>query len=96
MTAVLTQAAYAKIVNMADELEAVKRTGRRWTAADRARDKARDEHFAAVLEALRNGAVPTEVYKISPFTSTHLRGVAREAGIPAARRGKQPPPGEAD
>jgi hypothetical protein len=81
---------------MADELEAVRRTAKRWSAADRARDRARDDHFAAVLEALRGGAVPTEVYKISPFTGTHLRGLARDAGIPAATRGKKPPPGVAE
>jgi hypothetical protein len=71
---------------MSDELDAVRRTARRWNAADKARDRARDEHFAAVLDALRAGVPPTEVYDLSPFTATHLRGVARDAGLPAARR----------
>jgi hypothetical protein len=75
-------------MRMDDELEAVKQTGRRYTAADKARDRARDEHFAAVLAALRAGKPPTDVAELSPFTATHLRQIAREAGIekPATRR----------
>jgi len=71
---------------MSDELEAVSKTGRKWAAADAARDKARDEHFAAVLAALEAGEPPTDVYALSPFTATHLRGVARDAGLPAAKK----------
>jgi hypothetical protein len=78
------------IVVMSDEMDAVKSTARRWRSADKARDRARDDHFAAVLAALRAGEVPTEVYGESPFTATHLRGLARDAGIP---RGKKRPRG---
>ena len=74
---------------MDDELEAVKQTGRRWSAADRARDKARDEHFTAVVAALKAGRTPTDVSDLSPFTATHLRQVARDAGIPPAVKGKR-------
>jgi hypothetical protein len=76
---------------MSDEMDAVIRTGRKWSAADRARDRARDEHFAAVLAALKAGEAPTEVYDGSPFTQTHLRGLARDAGIPRATRRRKPP-----
>lgn len=74
---------------MSDEMDAVIRTGRKWSAADRARDRARDEHFAAVLAALRADEVPTDVYDNSPFTQTHLRTLARDAGIPPGKRRKQ-------
>jgi hypothetical protein len=67
-------------------MDAVRSTARKWQRADRARDRARDEHFAAVLAALRAGEFPTDVYESSPFTQTHLRGLARDAGIPGATR----------
>ena len=78
---------------MDDKLEAVRQSGRRYTAADKARDKARDEHFAAVVAALLAGEAPTDVAELSPFTATHLRQVARDAGVPAAtgrRKGPHP------
>jgi hypothetical protein len=85
-------------MRMDDELEAVRQTGRRYTSADKARDKARDEHFAAVVAALRAGEAPTDVADLSPFTATHLRQVARDAGIeapakrrPPRRRSSMPP-----
>ena len=70
-------------------MDAVRRTARKVRAADKARDKARDEHVAAVLAALRAEEAPTEVYGASPFTATHLRGLAREAGIPPKRRRRE-------
>ena len=75
-------------MRMDEELEAVRQTGRRYAAADKAREKARDEHFAAVLAALKAGKAPTDVSELSPFTATHLRQVARDAGIekPTTRR----------
>jgi len=76
---------------MDDELEAVTQTGRRWRSADKARDKARAEHFGAVIAALRAGQPPTEIAERSPFTAAHLRKIARDAGIPAATRQKRPP-----
>ena len=82
------QAVCARVMRMDDELEAVRQTGRRYTAADKARDKARDEHFAAVVVALQAEKAPTDVSELSPFTATHLRQVARDAGIeaPVTRR----------
>ena len=84
------QAVCGRVMRMEDELEAVKQTARRYTAADKARDKARDEHFTAVLTALRAGKAPTDVSDLSPFTSTHLRQVARDAGIEAPARRRPP------
>ena len=52
-------------------------------------DEARAEHIAAVLAALRGGRPPMKVAELSPFTDTHLRQLAREAGIPPAVKGKR-------
>lgn len=72
---------------MDDHEAAVKATGRRL----RGYDKARDEHVAAVIAALRAGHRPTDVASWSPFTAAYLRKLAREAGIPPARKGGRPP-----
>jgi transposase InsO family protein len=76
---------------MDDELEAVKQSGRRWSAADRARDRIRDEHFADVLAALRAGQPPTVIADLSPYTATHLRKIARDHGIPPASKRRRRP-----
>jgi len=39
------------------------------------------------LEMLRAGEPPTVVAERCPFTATHLRALARKAGIEPARRG---------
>ncbi len=75
---------------MSDELEAVRQTGRRWTAVNKAREQARDAHFDAVVAALRAGEAPTEVAQRSPFTATTLRCLARGADIPPAKRRPRP------
>lgn len=77
---------------MDDDLEAVRRTARRFAAAERARNAARTAHLAAVLTALRDGQPPTVIARLSPFTSAHLRKIAREDGIPPARRGRKASP----
>ena len=50
---------------------------------------AKEQHIAAVLAALRAGRPPMKVAELSPFTDTHLRQLAREAGIPPAVKGKR-------
>lgn len=71
-----------------DEHEtAVRTTGRKV----RALSKAREEHIAAVVAALKAGKRPTDVASWSPFTPAHLRKLAREAGIPPAKKGDGPP-----
>jgi hypothetical protein len=74
---------------MDDELEAVTQTARRLRSADKARDKARDDHIDAVLVALRAGQPPTEIADRSPLTAARLRQIAREAGIPPATKGRR-------
>jgi predicted RNA-binding protein associated with RNAse of E/G family len=66
------------------DLEAATRRYRK-TATDH--DKARDATVAAVLAALRAGVAPVEVERLSPFTGTYIRKMAREHGIPPAPPG---------
>lgn len=71
-----------------DELEAaVRSTGRKVAA----HEKERNAHVAAVIAALRAGKRPTDVAVWSPFTPSYLRKLAREAGVPAAKKGVSPP-----
>jgi predicted GIY-YIG superfamily endonuclease len=48
-------------------------------------------HIADVLAALKAGHRPTDVTEWSAFTATYIRKLAREAGIPPARRGGSGP-----
>lgn len=50
-----------------------------------------DQHVAAVLAALKAGERPTDVTEWAAFTSTYIRRLAREAGIPPAKRGGSGP-----
>jgi hypothetical protein len=51
------------------------------------REQARKLVVARALEALRGGAEPGDVYDRSPFTSTQMRTLAREAGVPPGKPG---------
>lgn len=62
---------------------AVRTTGERVAAAE----KARDEHIAAVVAALEAGKRPTDVASWSPFSAAYLRRLARRKGIPPAVKG---------
>jgi hypothetical protein len=73
---------------MDEQDEAVRQTGRRLRAADRARDRAHNEHIDAVLNALRAGRPPTGVADLSPLSAARLRQIARDAGVPPATKGK--------
>lgn len=57
--------------------------------ADKAREAALGAHVAAALAALRAGRPPTGVANLSPFTDAYIRQLAREAGIPPARKGQR-------
>lgn len=71
-----------------DELEAaVRTTGRRVARHERERS----EHIDAVVAALKGGKRPTDVASWSPFTSAHLRKLARRAGVPRAKKGDARP-----
>lgn len=61
-----------------------------YTQAQTAIDAARERTVTAIVAALRAGARPTEVDRISPFTPTYNRKKAREAGIEPGRSGGRP------
>jgi len=69
------------------DLEAATRRYRK-TAADH--EQAREATIAAVLAALRDGVPPVEVERLSPFTGTYIRRIARENDIPPATPGPKP------
>jgi len=60
---------------------------KRYEATARAHGAARDAAIEAVLRALAAGIAPTEVARLSPFTSAYIRKLAREKGMPPARPG---------
>lgn len=60
-------------------------------AVDAARDEARDLYIALAVAALRGGVEPGEVYRRVPLTSTQMRAIAREHGIPPGRPGIKTP-----
>jgi len=74
----------------AEAMQRLQMASRLYEEADRARASAHEAVIQAALDALRAGTQPGEVYKAVPFTSTHIRTLAREAGIPAGRPGKAP------
>ena len=82
------QALYGIISAMDEHDEAVKATAQRLRRAQSALDAAKEQHITAVLAALRAGRPPMGVAGLSPFTDTRLRQIAREAGIPPAKKGK--------
>jgi hypothetical protein len=60
---------------------------RRYRTAEAAQEEARQETISAVIAALRANISPTEVVRLSPFTATYVRRLAREHGIPPALPG---------
>jgi hypothetical protein len=73
--------------------EALTASARRYKRTDAAHEESRKAATADVIAALRAGMPPTRVADLSPFTATHVRKLAREAGIPPAKKGKQPAAG---
>jgi len=75
---------------MDDHEEALRASTRRYRRTEAAHKESREASTADVLAALRAGMPPTKAAGLSPFTATHVRKLARDAGIPPARKGKQP------
>jgi hypothetical protein len=69
--------------------EALRTSTRRYKRTETAHEESRKVSAADVLAALRAGVPPTRVAELSPFTATHVRKLAREAGIPPAVKGKR-------
>ena len=79
-------------VVMPDTREALSAATRRYRRTEAAHEEARQEVINAVIAALRDGVGPTEVERLSPFTSAYIRKLARENGIPPAPPGLKPSP----
>ena len=73
---------------MNENEEALRASTRRYRRTEAAHDESRKASTADVIAALKAGMPPTKVAELSPFTATHVRALAREAGIPPARKGK--------
>src|SRR5258707_1324603 len=58
-------------------------------AAKQERDESSTAMAGAVVAALLAGPQPTQVTEWSPFTATHVRKLARDAGVPPARKRKR-------
>lgn len=78
------------IITMDEHEEALKASTRRYRRTEAAHEESRKASTADVLAALKDGVPPTKVAALSPFTATHVRKLARDAGIPPARKGKPP------
>jgi len=80
-----------------DPLTELAEASTRFRELDAARNAAHQQVISAALNALRQGHQAGDVYRLVPFTSTHIRAIARLEGIPASRPGKRstkrkPPP----
>lgn len=73
-----------------EALKELRDASKHYEDADAARNRAHETVIARALDALRAGVQPGQVYGSVPFTSTHIRTLAREAGIPGGRPGKAP------
>ena len=69
--------------------EALRASARRYKRTDAAHEESRKAAAADVIAALRAGMPPTRVAELSPFTATRVRQLAREAGVPPAKKGQQ-------
>lgn len=72
---------------MTDPREQLVAATRRYRTAEAAQDKVRQETIAAVIAALRANVSPTEVVRLSPFTATYVRRLARDHDLPPAAPG---------
>lgn len=76
-----------RVADLDKLLEALDQANRRYEETEAAHTKSHREVVDAALAALRAGAEPGDVYARIPFTSTYMRALARDAGIPAGRPG---------
>jgi hypothetical protein len=76
------------VLGMEEHEEALRASTRRYRRTEAAHKESREASAADVIAALKAGMEPTKVANLSPFTATHVRKLAREAGIPPAVKGK--------
>lgn len=76
------------VLDMEEHEEALRASTRRYRRTEAAHKESREASTADVIAALKAGMRPAKVVELSPFTATHVRMLARGAGIPPARKGK--------
>lgn len=83
----VAQACCGTLLGVTDPRDELAAATRRYRHTEAAHEKARQVAIDAVLTALRANIGPTEVERLSPFTSAYIRKLARENGIPPASPG---------
>ena len=74
-------------VSVNDPRQSLSRASEKYRKDEQRLDQSRRVLIDAVVDALRAGVPPTEVVELSPFSSAHVRVIARQHGIPPARGG---------
>lgn len=69
-----------------DTLKQLSRSGARRIRAEREEREVAEELRPLVVQALREGARPGEVAKLTGWSTAQIRTIARAAGLPDARR----------
>jgi hypothetical protein len=77
---------------MTDPRSALIAATKRYLRTEADHEAARQDAIEAVLTALRAGVGPTEVARLSPFSATYVRRLAREHGVPPAPPGPKSGP----
>ncbi|MFC4373282.1 hypothetical protein ACFO5K_04135 [Nocardia halotolerans] len=72
---------------MTEALDRLRAATKRFESLNERVEKARQEVIEAVVTALREGELPTEVAEASPYKPSHVRKIARDNGIEPARPG---------
>lgn len=70
-----------------DLREALKAATKRFEQAERQIEKIREELKELVIAGLKSDIGPAEAARLSPWTATHIREIAKTNGIPPFRPG---------
>ena len=73
-----------------DPREELAAATKRYRRTEKAHDDSRRDVVEKVIAALRSGMSPTETTDLSPFTGSHVRKLARDAGIKPSAPGPKP------
>lgn len=79
-----------RVTDFGADLDDLASATERYEVAKRAMEAVHEEVVAKALSLLKRGAEPGDVYERIPFTSTYMRTLARDAGIPGGRPGIKP------
>lgn len=71
------------------DTDELRRLGTKRARLIRELDEVSERIRALAVEALRSDVPPVEVQRLSGYSHAQVRNVARAAGLPPARRGRQ-------